>query len=60
MMPMGSRPPRIELGLFHQACKSHVKGNTEALIEDLRPLVGKDNDGSLQAIGVEPTQALAD
>jgi transposase-like protein len=56
----GFKTTADELGLLHQVCKSHVKRNTEALIEDLRPLVGKDNDGSLQAIGVEPTQALGD
>lgn len=49
-----------ELGLLHQVCKSHVKRNTQALIEEMRPLVAKDSDGSLQAIGVEPPQALAD
>jgi transposase-like protein len=49
-----------ELGLLHQVCKSHVKRNTEDLIEELRPLVAKDSDGSLKAIGVEPTQAVAD
>ncbi len=49
-----------ELGLVHQVCKSHVKRNTEALIEELRPLVAKDSDGSLGAIGVEPAQAGAD
>jgi hypothetical protein len=43
-----------DLGLLHQVCKSHVKRNTEALIDELRPLVAKDGDGSLQAIGVEP------
>jgi len=49
-----------ELGLLHQVCKSHVKRNTQALIEELRPLVAKDSDGSLKAIGVDPTQAGAD
>jgi len=49
-----------ELGLLHQVCKSHVKRNTEALIDELRPLVAKDSDGSLQAIGVAPAQAVAD
>lgn len=49
-----------ELGLLHQVCKSHVKRNTQALIEELRPLVAKDSDGSLAAIGVDPTQAGAD
>lgn len=49
-----------DLGLLHQVCKSHVKRTTEALIDELRPLVAKDGDGSLQAIGVEPAQAVAD
>jgi transposase-like protein len=49
-----------DLGLLHQVCKSHVKRNTEELIDDLRPLVAKDGDGSLHAIGVEPAQAVAD
>jgi hypothetical protein len=49
-----------DLGLSHPVCTSHVKRNTEALIDDLRPLVAKDSDGSLHAIGVEPAQALAD
>ena len=39
-----------ELGLLHQVCKSHVKRNTQALIEELRPLVDTDRDGSLKAI----------
>src|SRR5215470_1493879 len=49
-----------DLGLLHQVCKSHVKRTTAALIDELRPLVAKDGDGSLHAIGVEPAQALAD
>ena len=56
----GFKTAADELGLLHQVCKSHVKRNTEALIDDLRPLVAKDSDGSLQAIGVESAQALAD
>ena len=56
----GFKSAADELGLLHQVCKSHVKRTTEALIDDLRPLVAKDSDGSLQAIGVEPAQALAD
>jgi transposase-like protein len=56
----GFKTTADELGLLHQVCKSHVKRNTEALIEDLRPLVAKDSDGSLQALGVEPAQAVAD
>jgi len=49
-----------ELGLLHQVCKSHVQRNTESLIDELRPLVAKDSDGSLFAIGVQPAQAVAD
>jgi hypothetical protein len=49
-----------ELGLEHQVCKSHVKRNTEDLIDELRPLVAKDADGSLKACGVDPAQAEAD
>jgi hypothetical protein len=49
-----------ELGLDHQVCKSHVKRNTEALIESLAPMPAQDEDGSLDAIGVSSEQALAD
>jgi hypothetical protein len=49
-----------ELGLVQQVCKGHVKRNTEDLLEELRPLVAKASDGSLQAMGVEPAQAVAD
>lgn len=49
-----------ESGLLQQVCKGHVKRNTEALIQQLRPLVSQDGDGSLKACGVEPTQASAD
>lgn len=49
-----------ELGLDQQVCKSHVKRNTEALIESLTPKVARDEDGSLSAIGVSPEQGLAD
>jgi hypothetical protein len=49
-----------ELGLAHQVCKSHVKRNTETLIESLKPLVTCDADGSLKTIGVTPEEALAD
>jgi transposase-like protein len=48
------------LGLLHQVCKSHVKRNTEDLIDQLRPLIAKDSDGSLQASGLDPAQAVAD
>jgi len=56
----GFKTAADDLGLVHQVCKSHVKRNTEALIEELRPLVARDSDSSLQAIGVEPAQAVAD
>ncbi len=49
-----------KLGLEQQVCKSHVKRNTEALIESLQPKVAKDEDGSLAAIGVSAEQAVAD
>src|SRR5438067_8138531 len=49
-----------EVGMQHQVCKAHVKRNTEALIEKYQPLVTKDADGSLKAIGVRPEQAAAD
>lgn len=49
-----------ELGLDQQVCKGHVKRNTEALIEHLRPETVTDGDGSLAAIGVAPEQAAAD
>ena len=49
-----------EAGLDHQVCKAHVLRNTEALIERYEPLVAKDADGSLQAIGINSEQAAAD
>jgi len=49
-----------ELGLDHQVCKSHVKRNTEALIENLKEATSKGEDASLAAIGVTPEQAVAD
>ncbi len=49
-----------EVGVQHQVCKAHVLRNTEALIERYQPLVTKDADGSLHAIGIRPEQAAAD
>lgn len=49
-----------ELMLEHQVCKSHVKRNTEALIEHLMAPAAQDADGSLSAIGIAPEQAVAD
>jgi len=56
----GFKTAADELGLLHQVCKSHVKRNTEDLIEELCPLTAKESDGRLRAIGVEPAQAVAD
>lgn len=41
-------------------CKSHVKRNTEALIDEFRLLVADDRDGSLGRIGVTAAVALGD
>ena len=49
-----------EVGMQHQICKAHVLRNTEALIDKYQPLVAKDADGSMGAIGVSPEQAAAD
>jgi len=49
-----------EVGMQHQVCKAHVLRNTETLIERYQPLVARDADGSLKAIGVSPQQAAAD
>ena len=43
-----------EVGMQHQVCKAHVKRNSETLIERYQPLVARDADGSLRAIGVSP------
>jgi hypothetical protein len=48
------------VGREHQVCKSHVKRNTESLIENLEPAVATDADGSLAATGVTPKQTQAD
>ncbi len=49
-----------ELGLGHQVCKSHVKRNTETLIESIKPVAAQDRDGSLGAIGITREQSVAD
>src|SRR6266700_7063935 len=49
-----------EAGLLHQVCKSHVKRNTQALLDEFRPLVAAGRDGSLEAISVTAAQALGD
>jgi hypothetical protein len=60
MMPMAQKTVADEAGLQHQVCKAHVLRNTDTLIERYQPLVAKDADGSLAAIGVSPQQAAAD
>jgi len=47
-------------GMQQQVCKSHVKRNTEAWVEKMKPQLVKDADGSLGAIEVKPEQAVAD
>ncbi len=49
-----------EVGVQHQICKAHVLRNTQTLIERYQPLVARDADGSLKAIGVSPAQAATD
>src|SRR4029077_2319010 len=56
----GENPIADEVGVQHQVCKAHVLRNTEDLIEKYQPLVTRDADGSLKAIGVSPQQAAAD
>ena len=56
----GENPVADEVGVQHQVCKAHVLRNTEALIERYQPLVARDADGSLKAIGVSPQQAASD
>ena len=56
----GEHPVADEVGLQHQVCKAHVLRNTETLTLRYQPLVARDADGSLKAIGVSPQQATAD
>ena len=49
-----------DLGLQHQVCKSHVKRNTDTLIETLKAAVQQEADRSLQRIGLAPEQAVTD
>jgi hypothetical protein len=56
----GFKTAADELGLQHQVSGSHVKRNTEALIDELLPQVAADADGSLAAWGISPAQAQAD
>jgi transposase-like protein len=49
-----------KLGQEHQICKSHVKRNTETLIDNMEPKVAADEDSSLAEIDVTPEQASKD
>jgi hypothetical protein len=49
-----------DLGLDQQVCKSHVKRNTETLIETFTTILQQEADPSLQAIGLTSEQAVAD
>jgi len=49
-----------ETGRSQQVCKSHVVGNTEALVDELSAILQSDQDHSLDAIRVTSEQALAD
>jgi transposase-like protein len=49
-----------KLGQEHQICKSHVKRNTETLIDNLESKAAVDEDGSLAEIDVTPEQASKD
>jgi transposase-like protein len=48
------------LGQEHQICKSHVKRNTETLIDNLEPKAAGDEDGSLAEIDVTSEEASKD
>lgn len=56
----GFKSAADHLGLEQQIGKSHVKRNTDALVESLTPSVRPDSDGSLAALGVAASQAVAD
>lgn len=56
----GLKRDQVFAGVQHQICKAHVLRNTKALIDKYQPLVAKDADGSLAAIGVSPQQSAAD
>jgi hypothetical protein len=47
------------VGMQHQVCKAYVLRNTEALLERYQPLVARDADGSLHAIGVSRSRLNA-
>jgi hypothetical protein len=49
-----------ETGRSQQVCKSHVVGNTEALVAELSALIGAGQDHSLEAMGITSEQGLED
>ena len=49
-----------ESGRSHQVCKSHVGRNTDELVNELSAILATNQDHSLQAIGIQAEQALAD
>lgn len=49
-----------ETGRSHQVCKSHVGGNTDELVDELSASILTNQDHSLEIIGVNAQQALAD
>ncbi|MDH7475632.1 MAG: hypothetical protein QHJ74_16755 [Anaerolineae bacterium] len=50
----------MPIGPLYQSSNSHVKRNTESLIENLQSAVATDADGSLVETGVTAEQAQAD
>ena len=49
-----------ETGRSHQVCKSHVGRNTDELIDELSAIIAANQDHSLETIGIQAEQALAD
>lgn len=49
-----------ETGRAHQVCKSHVGRNTDALVAEFSAVLEAGQDRSLELMGVQPEQALAD
>jgi len=49
-----------ETGRSHQVCKSHVGRNTDELVDELSAIITANQDHSLETIGIQAEQALAD
>jgi len=56
----GFKTAADETGLDQQVCTAHVARNTDAWVDRMTPELARDADGSLAAIGVSPTEAVAD